>query len=85
MFLHRVQETLARQVNIDSLISKRGPVRDLITLIESHGWVWVRTKGSHHMWKHAAMPDTIVLNYTKLGDTLAIGVVVKSLKSAGLR
>ena len=48
-------------------------MRDLIKLIEEDGWYWVRTKGSHHQYKHPTKPGP------------APGTLANILKQAGLK
>ncbi|PYS45426.1 MAG: addiction module toxin, HicA family [Acidobacteria bacterium] len=57
-------------------------VRDLVKLIERDGWYWVRTKGSHHQYKH---PPGLVTVPGKPGDDMAIGTLNNILKQAGLK
>jgi len=35
-------------------------VRDAIDLVERDGWIHVRTRGSHRMFKHPAKPGIVV-------------------------
>jgi predicted RNA binding protein YcfA (HicA-like mRNA interferase family) len=36
-------------------------VKELIALIESHGWVQVRQKGSHRQFHHPSQPGTVTV------------------------
>jgi predicted RNA binding protein YcfA (HicA-like mRNA interferase family) len=59
-------------------------VRDLIRLIESDGWYWVRTKGSHHQYKHPSKPGLVTVP-GQPGHDIAPGTLINILKQAGLR
>jgi len=58
-------------------------VRDIVRQIEKDGWFRVRTKGSHHQYKHPTKPglDTFPGNP---GDDVASGTLNNILKQAGL-
>ncbi|HLF82615.1 MAG TPA: type II toxin-antitoxin system HicA family toxin [Blastocatellia bacterium] len=47
-------------------------VRDLVKLIENDGWYWIRTKCSHHQYKHATKPSLVTVRGNS-GDDLAPG------------
>ena len=59
-------------------------VRDLIRLIEKDGWLLVRTKGSHHQYKHQSKPGLVTVPGHP-GDELAPGTLNNILKQAGLK
>jgi len=59
-------------------------VRDLIKLIEADGWYWVRTKGSHHQYKHPTKPALVTVPGNP-GKELAVGTLNNILKQAGLK
>jgi predicted RNA binding protein YcfA (HicA-like mRNA interferase family) len=59
-------------------------VRDVIRLLEADGWYLVRTRGSHHQYKHATKPGLVTLPGTG-GDDLAPGTLNSILKQAGLK
>ncbi|HEX7529572.1 MAG TPA: type II toxin-antitoxin system HicA family toxin, partial [Pyrinomonadaceae bacterium] len=59
-------------------------VRDLVKLIERYGWYWVRTKGSHHQYKHATKPGLVTVP-GKPSEDMAIGTLNNILKQAGLK
>ena len=42
-------------------------------MIEDDGWYWVRTKGSHHQYKHPTKPG------------LVTGMLNNNLEQAGLK
>ncbi|MDQ3650089.1 MAG: type II toxin-antitoxin system HicA family toxin [Acidobacteriota bacterium] len=59
-------------------------VRDIIKLIESDGWFWVRTKGSHHQYKHSTKPGLVTIP-GQPGAEVAPGTLNNILKQAGLK
>lgn len=74
--------------NIDPRVSKiyRGwvKVRDLVKLLERDGWYWVRTKGSHHQYKHPAKAGIVTVPGNP-GKDMAVGTLNNILKQAGLK
>ena len=59
-------------------------VRDVVKLIEQDGWYWVRTKGSHHQYKHPTKAGLVTIP-GKPGDEMAVGTLNNVLKQAGLK
>jgi predicted RNA binding protein YcfA (HicA-like mRNA interferase family) len=59
-------------------------VRDLVKLLESDGWYWVRTKGSHHQYKHLTKPGLVTVPGNP-GKDMAVGTLNNILKQAGLK
>jgi predicted RNA binding protein YcfA (HicA-like mRNA interferase family) len=59
-------------------------VRDVVRLLEADGWYLVRTRGSHHQYKHATKPGLVTVPGTG-GDDLALGTLNSILKQAGLK
>jgi len=59
-------------------------VRDHIKLRERDGWYWVRTKGSHHQYKHATKPGVVTVPGNP-GKDMAVGTLNNILKQAGLK
>ncbi|WCD81183.1 type II toxin-antitoxin system HicA family toxin [Pseudomonas sp. TUM22785] len=57
--------------------------RQLIELIEVDGWFLVRTRGSHHHFKHPSKPGLVTIPHPKK-DLLA-ATVASILKQAGLK
>ena len=57
-------------------------VRDVISLIESDGWVQVRTKGSHRQFRHPTKPG-IVTVAGKPGVDVPPGTLNSVLKAGG--
>lgn len=58
-------------------------VRDLIKLVQSEGWVHVRTSASHRIFKHPAKPRIVTIA-GKPGDDVPPGTLKGILKDAGL-
>jgi len=59
-------------------------VRELISLIESDGWVLVRTKGSHRQFQHPTKPGTVTVS-GKPGIDVPPGTLSAVLKQSGLK
>jgi predicted RNA binding protein YcfA (HicA-like mRNA interferase family) len=59
-------------------------VRELIALIESDGWVLVRTKGSHRQFHHPTKPGTVTVAGNP-GIDVPTGTLNSVLKQAGLK
>ena len=59
-------------------------VRDLISLVESDGWVLVRTKGSHRQFQHSTKSGTVTIA-GQLGVDVPPGTLNSVLKQAGLK
>ena len=57
--------------------------REIITRIESDGWYWKRTSGSHRIYKHPTKTGTVVVAYHGAKD-LPEGTVKSILRQAGL-
>ena len=58
--------------------------RDVIALIESDGWMLVRTKGSHRQVQHPAKPGTVTIAGNP-GADIPSGTLNSVLKQAGLK
>ena len=59
-------------------------VRDLISLIESDGWMLVRTRGSHRQFRHPSKLGTVTVA-GKSGIEIPPGTLNSVLKQAGLK
>jgi len=59
-------------------------VREVIRLLEKHGWVKMRTKGSHPQFKHPKQAVVITVPGNE-GQELAPGTLSDILKMAGLK
>lgn len=55
---------------------------EFIKLVEKKGWVLVRTKGSHHHFKHPDQPHILTIPHPK--QQLGKGLLKKLIKQAGL-
>jgi predicted RNA binding protein YcfA (HicA-like mRNA interferase family) len=53
-------------------------------MIEKDGWSWVRTKGSHHQYKHPTKAGLVTIP-GNTGDDVATGTLNNILKQAGLK
>ena len=59
-------------------------VRDVIKVVEADGWIRVRTKGSHRVYKHPVKPGHVVIPGHP-GDDMRPGTLDNILKQAGLK
>jgi len=59
-------------------------IRDVIKLIEEDGWYQVRTKGSHHQYKHPKKVGRVTIAGHP-NDDLAPGTLNSILKQAKLK
>ncbi|PPC84750.1 MAG: addiction module toxin, HicA family [Methylotenera sp.] len=57
--------------------------QQLIRMLQDDGWKIVRTKGSHHHFKHQEKPGLVTVPHPK--KNLPIGTVSSILKQAGLK
>jgi predicted RNA binding protein YcfA (HicA-like mRNA interferase family) len=57
--------------------------RELIKLLQAHGWRLQRTRGSHHQFIHPTKVGTITVPHPK--KDLGKGLVLAILKQAGLK
>lgn len=55
---------------------------ELIKLLESHGWVLQRIKGSHHQFKHRN--SSLVVTVPHPQKDLKLGTLRQIMKDAGL-
>jgi predicted RNA binding protein YcfA (HicA-like mRNA interferase family) len=58
--------------------------REVIRLIESDGWRFVRQSGSHRQYRHPTKPGTVTVA-GKPGDDVPPGTLRNILRQAGLR
>lgn len=59
-------------------------VRQVIQLLEKHGWKEMRSKGSHRQFKHPEQPHVITVPGNE-GKELAPGTLNAIPKKAGLK
>jgi len=59
-------------------------VREVVRMLEEHGWYLARTRGSHRQYKHHERPG-LVTAPGRHGDDLAAGTLRSILKQAGLK
>lgn len=59
-------------------------LREVVRLLERHGWREVRTKGSHQQFEHPHQPEVVTVPGTD-GIELAPGTLNAMLKKAGLK
>lgn len=59
-------------------------VREVIRLLEAHGWMEMRSKGSHRHFRHPKKSDLITVPGNE-GKELAPGTLNAILKKAGLK
>ena len=59
-------------------------VREIIRLLEQHGWVEMRSRGSHRHFKHPNQASVITVPGND-GKELAPGTLNAILKKAGLK
>jgi predicted RNA binding protein YcfA (HicA-like mRNA interferase family) len=59
-------------------------IRDIIKILESHGWQQVRMKGSHRQFRHPNKPGTVTIAGNSNAD-IPPGTLASVLKQAGLR
>ncbi|HSD36071.1 MAG TPA: type II toxin-antitoxin system HicA family toxin [Rhodocyclaceae bacterium] len=56
---------------------------ELIRMLEEDGWKQVRTKGSHHHFKHPNKPNLVTVPHPK--KDLPVGTINSILRDAGLK
>ena len=59
-------------------------VRDVLNLIQTHGWYLVRVRGSHRQFKHPAKPGLVTVAGHPSVD-VPKGTLNSILKQAGLK
>jgi predicted RNA binding protein YcfA (HicA-like mRNA interferase family) len=59
-------------------------VRDILKLLRQDGWEQVRTKGSHHQFRHPRKPGTVTVA-GKPGVEIPIGTLKNIFKQARLK
>ena len=59
-------------------------VREIVQMLKDDGWLLVRTRGSHHQYKHPTKPGLVTIPGNR-NDELAPGTLNSILKQAGLK
>jgi predicted RNA binding protein YcfA (HicA-like mRNA interferase family) len=59
-------------------------VREIVRILEDDGWLLVRTRGSHHQYKHPTKPGLVTIPGNR-NHELAPGTLNSILKQAGLK
>jgi predicted RNA binding protein YcfA (HicA-like mRNA interferase family) len=59
-------------------------VKDVIKMLEAHGWQLTRTKGSHRQFKHPTKPSVVTVS-GKPNVEVPPGTLNNILKQAGLK
>jgi predicted RNA binding protein YcfA (HicA-like mRNA interferase family) len=59
-------------------------VSEVLRMLQSDGWAFVATKGSHRQFKHASKPGRVTVP-GKSSDDLAPGTLNSILKQARLK
>jgi predicted RNA binding protein YcfA (HicA-like mRNA interferase family) len=59
-------------------------VREVVRILEAHGWYLARMRGSHRQYKHRERPGLVTVP-GRPGDELAPGTLRSILKEAGLK
>jgi predicted RNA binding protein YcfA (HicA-like mRNA interferase family) len=57
--------------------------RDVITAVQADGWMLVRTKGSHHHFRHASKPGTVTVPHPE--RDIPLGTLKSIERQAGIR
>lgn len=57
--------------------------RELIKLLKKNGWILVRVKGDHHIFKHPDKDELITITHPR--KDLSIGLEKDALKKMGLK
>lgn len=59
-------------------------VREVITVLEAHGWRQVRQRGSHRQFKHSGY-DYVVTVAGKMSDTIPVGQLADIRRNSGIK
>ncbi len=58
-------------------------VREILFILEAHGWREVRQRGSHRQFRHPHHPLTLTVS-GKRGDTMTIGQLMDIKRKSGI-
>ncbi|MGA8110620.1 MAG: type II toxin-antitoxin system HicA family toxin [Acidobacteriaceae bacterium] len=59
--------------------------RDLVELLEEHGWLHIRTSGSHRVYPHPEKPGIVVVPVHSPGHDVPKELLSAIMKQAGIR
>ncbi|MBI4584358.1 MAG: type II toxin-antitoxin system HicA family toxin [Planctomycetes bacterium] len=59
-------------------------VREVIRLLQKHGWYVVETRGSHRQFKHPVIPGRVTVS-GNLGDDMPKGTLASVKRQARLK
>jgi len=59
-------------------------VKEVIRLIEDHGWRFIAQKGSHRQYKHSTTPGRVTIS-GNMNDDLPKGTLNSILKQAHIK
>ena len=81
--MHRYQAWLVYGLIFDLVKEQNITSNQVIELLLSHGWSFVRQRGSHRQYKHPAKSDRVTVPHPE--KDLPKGTVNSILKQAGLK
>jgi predicted RNA binding protein YcfA (HicA-like mRNA interferase family) len=58
-------------------------VREVIAILEAHGWTQVRQRGSHRQFKHPES-ELVVTVHGRRSDTMRTGTIARIRRSTGI-
>jgi predicted RNA binding protein YcfA (HicA-like mRNA interferase family) len=59
--------------------------RQIEMILRNDGWVWVRSKGSHRLFRHPVKPGMVTVPYHGRSYEIPLGTIRMILRQAGLR
>ena len=60
-------------------------VREILTILQKDGWVFIRQKGSHMQFAHITKPGVVTVSFHSANDDLPLKIVRSIFKQAGLK
>lgn len=76
-------DTLTRSERIEAEPKVPKTVREVIAVLEAHGWVQIRQRGSHRTFKHPDRPAVITVA-GGAADTIKRGTLADIRRKSGL-
>ena len=70
--------------NADGVYSCKVKVRETVRMLKDDGWFLLRTRGSHHQYRHPTKPGLVTVPGNP-NDELAPGTLNSILKQPGLK